>query len=517
MKNLFLSVLILLLLTTTLYAEKWQTVGTRSMGMGGVGVATAYGPDAQYYNPALLATDEKENNCVTLNVNAEIETTEKILKIIKQVQDMTGDYQDVIDKITNNKYADAQDVMSIVDTLAILQELDLKNTGALLNANAGISSKVKKLAISVRSYGGAGITPVVDKQNIGLGASGTGIKIDNFSEPTVEANKNTATIIKNALDRYNLTDSVANLFGLSGKTSEELANAIVNMTDSAASNIEQIKEMAEKIEDKLPNISDILNSMLSGGSYKDNESQVIIDAGIFTEVSVGYGYEILEGIQVGGNLKYIQGQMAQTELMILQDDKKIGEKISNTFDNSKTSNQIGLDLGVLLDVNRLLDLDTSLNPKFGITARNINNPFFDRPDRPADLGEKAKWNKDKYYLGSQLRTGVAVTPIKKLIVACDLDLMKNKTLVENFESQELSFGVEYLIVNKTTLVFPVRAGVSKNIATSNSQVEYTFGTGITASGFIFEIAGGMTSSTTKLDGYTIPTSVSCALNLGYAF
>ena len=39
-------------------AQQWQFVGTRAMGMGGAGVATTYGPDAQYWNPAGLAQED---------------------------------------------------------------------------------------------------------------------------------------------------------------------------------------------------------------------------------------------------------------------------------------------------------------------------------------------------------------------------------------------------------------------------------------------------------------------------
>ena len=56
------------------------------------------------------------------------------------------------------------------------QELNLKNIGATVNANAGLSAKLSKLAISVRSYGSLGVTPIVDKKNIGLVSSKAGIK-----------------------------------------------------------------------------------------------------------------------------------------------------------------------------------------------------------------------------------------------------------------------------------------------------------------------------------------------------
>lgn len=513
-KNLPFILLFLLSVTTSSYADKWQTVGARAMGMGGAGVAIAYGADAQYYNPALLATSSELGSDISLNINAEIETTDKVLTLIDKVNGMIDKYEIIIKKIINKDYANAKDMISIVDTLVALQELNLKNIGATINANTGLSSKLGKLAVSIRSYGSLGVTPIVDKKNIGLVSSVDGIKVDNFNAPDTQDKRNAATTIKNTLDKYDLTDSVANLFKLSGKNSQEIANAIVNMTDSAHSTIEEIKEMADKIATDFPNAEKLLKTLISG-SYKDNESQVLMDAGIFTEISFGYGLEVIKGLQIGGNLKYIQGQMGQAGIMILKDDESLEDAAEKTFKKTKASNQVGIDLGMFLDVSKLIDNDVILNPKFGITARNINNPYFERPEKP--LNSKLKWIDGKYYLGSQLRAGFAINPIEKLTVACDLDLLKNKTFVNDFESQELSVGIEYLLFNKKSVTLPLRAGISKNITASKSNIEYTAGTGIYTFGFCFELAAGMSANTATLDGNKIPASASVALNLGYTF
>ena len=515
MKKLFCFTLVLLLsVTIKTYADKWQSVGTRAMGMGGAGVAIAYGTDAQYYNPALLATNSDYGSDISLNINAEIETTDKVLTVIDKVNSMVDKYKNIVDKIINKEYADAKDMITIVDTLVALQELNLKNIGATINANTGLSAKLNKLAISIRSYGSLGVTPIVDKKNIGLVSSADGIKINNFNAPDTQDKRNAATTIKNTLDKYDLTDSVANLFKLSGKSSQEIANAIVNMTDSAHSTIEEIKEMANKIATDFPNAEKLLKTVISG-SYKDNESQILFDAGVFTEISVGYGLEVLDGLQVGGNLKYIQGQMGQAGIMILKDNQNIENIAEKAFKKTKASNQIGLDLGVLLDVSKFVGNDIILNPKFGITARNINNPYFERPEKP--LNSKIKWIEDKYYLEGQLRSGIAINPIKELTIACDFDLLKNKTFVNDFDSQELSVGIEYLLLNKKSVMLPLRAGLSKNIAVSKSNLEYTVGTGIYAFGFCFELAAGMSSDTATFDGNKIPASASVALNLGVTF
>ena len=518
-KGIILVLSLLFLLPVISHGEKWQTVGARAMGMGGTGVASAKGFAQQYYNPAFLAiiNEEEDNNDIEININAEIETTDKVLTIIDKVNNLTDKYKEILDKIVNQEYANAIEMMSIMDTLKALQELNVKDVGATVNANAGLGTKFKKIAVSVRSYAGAGVTPIVDKQNIGLVSSVEGIRIDNFSDPVLQDHKKAADIIKTALDKYDLTDSFAKLFNLSGKTSQEIANAIVNMTNSASSSVEDIKKMADKIAEDLPGIEKLIKALISG-SYKDNESQVLIDAGVFTEVSVGYGYEIFHGIQVGGNLKYIQGQVSQTGIMILSDKENIGKAITDSLKDTKTTHQIGLDLGALIDVSKVAGQDIFLSPKFGITARNINNPYFDRPNKPLDPKyEKIRWNQDRYYLGNQLRAGIAVNPVKKLTVACDFDLMENKTFVKDFNSQEISVGAEYLLLNKKSFCLPLRAGINKNIVSEKSQIEYTFGTGFYTFGFTFEFAAGISKNTATFDGNKIPASVSTAFNLGYAF
>ena len=101
-------------------ADKWQTVGARAMGMGGTGVAVAYGTDAQYYNPALLATESNYGSNISLNINAEIETTDKVLTLIEKINSMVNKYREIINKIINKDYANAKDMISIVDTLVAL-------------------------------------------------------------------------------------------------------------------------------------------------------------------------------------------------------------------------------------------------------------------------------------------------------------------------------------------------------------------------------------------------------------
>ena len=112
-KTIQIFILMLFLLVSTLiYAENWQTVSARAAGMGGTGVAIATGFAQQYYNPALLAIQSKNNNDVMLNVNAELNTTEKVLTLIDKVNKMSDKYNSIISKIKNREYATAVEMMS---------------------------------------------------------------------------------------------------------------------------------------------------------------------------------------------------------------------------------------------------------------------------------------------------------------------------------------------------------------------------------------------------------------------
>lgn len=523
-KTFFIIQLICLFLTAYVYADKWQIVGTRAMGMGGAGVATAYGSDGQYWNPATLADTKEHSNDLLLNVGVDIEATEKVLTVVDNLSDMVDKYKALTDKINSGTAATAQDVSTIFEGLSSIADLNFKNIGAIVAANAGIGAKMKKLAVSVRTFVNAGITPIIDSQNIGLGLGSDpsnptlGIQLGSTGATAPEY-QNSADIIAEAIESAGVTDSLGALLGLpSGTTAAEIGNSLVNMAASIPGVTEdQIAKMAETIKTELPKSETLIN-LAGSGSYEDNKTQVLIDAGMFTELSIGYGYEVLKGLQVGANVKAIQGQMAETGIMILSDKQNIGDAIDKALKDTKKTTQFGVDLGILMDFERFFSRDIILNPKIGITARNINSPQFDRPDKPLETGyEDLQWNNEKYDMGRQLRAGLALNPVDDLILACDIDVLANETFVKNFESQDLAVGLEYPVINKRAFCMPLRVGINKNIANVNSHPAYTAGLGLRTFGFSVELAGAMSSQITTIDGTKVPASASCALTLGYIF
>ncbi len=90
----------LLALTSILYSEQWQIMGTRAMGMGGAYVAMAKGPIAQYWNPAgLLQSSINNFNGLEVNAGVGIEATGGILNHVTEITNLSKE----IDAIQNSQ------------------------------------------------------------------------------------------------------------------------------------------------------------------------------------------------------------------------------------------------------------------------------------------------------------------------------------------------------------------------------------------------------------------------------
>ena len=148
-KLLFLFVS-MLFATKIATAQQWQFVGTRAMGMGGAGVATAYGPDAQYWNPAGLAQHEEDLNeaGLLINAGAQMEATKHVLEGVRNLTEMSNQYKALQSTLKNGQKASASDVEAMFQGLNDIAKILGHEMGALVNANAGVGFKMKNFTIS---------------------------------------------------------------------------------------------------------------------------------------------------------------------------------------------------------------------------------------------------------------------------------------------------------------------------------------------------------------------------------
>jgi hypothetical protein len=521
MKKIIFVFTALLFGVSFVFAQSWQMVGPRAMGMGGAGVATAYGPDAQYWNPAGLAQDEDVNETgFLINAGISLETTKNILEGVSNLTDMSDKYKNLQHDIDNGNAVSAENISTIFKGLNDVSKMIGKDMGALINVDGGVGFKIKNFSVSARALSTGAILPVVDTKNIKFYDGGTGLTLGAITTPGDATNISTAQKLADAITAAGIYDSLKILLNdTSSSNSLELANAIINAASGSATP-EQIASAVDTAIANMGGAAEIINMAASAdGSYKNNETLAMADAAAFGEVSLGYGMKVHQGVKVGANFKVISGYTAQNGVMIMEDDQKIEDILDKTKDNKKNTTNIAIDLGALVNFSELLQKDIVLNPQFGLTARNINGPKFDRPDIPAGTPAAiaANWNTDKYQLKPQLRAGAAINPAKWMTLAVDLDITENDTMIKAIQSRQLALGAEFNLVNKPKFNLPLRIGYNKNLAESNMAPVYTAGIGFNMVHFYLELAGAMSTKSAKIDGNDIPTSAAASLTLGLLF
>lgn len=507
-------------------AQPWQMVGPRAMGMGGAGVAVATGAEAQYWNPAALAVDNELDKNLIIGVGVQMETTKDVANAVDGLNDLSNQYKNVSNTIKTGGTPTATDLTTIFEGLGDISKLTKQGTGIVAGADAGIGTKFKHFAVSVRSLGTIGVTPVVDAKNVGFstqgGQSGLNISGPNTT-PAATQSQQAATLIASVIDSTDTFASLQTLLGGTGYTnSTQLANKLVNTAIAAGSTPQQVLAAAQAVAENLPQAADLIKTAGAAGGgtgYSNNESRVMADAGAFTEAALGYGHQFMPGLQIGGNFKVIEGTLTQTGILVLSDDKGFGDIISDANKNKKNSTNVGIDLGARVSLAELLDSEIWGKPTFGITARNINAPKFKRPGVPTNLNPvlAQNWNTSDYKLKPQVRAGAALEVLKFLTVAADIDVTENSTNVVGYKSRQLAFGAELDLTKGKKWGLPIRAGINKNVAESDSEMYYTAGIGLRLSRFWLELAGAMSGKTAKVDGTSIPTSSAASLQFGFVF
>ena len=141
--------------------------------------------------------------------------------------------------------------------------------------------------------------------------------------------------------------------------------------------------------------------------------------------------------------------------------------LSDNFGKAKLSTAFGIDVGAIYRPSSWL--------RFGVVAKDINQPEFDAPDGT------------KFKLGPQVRGGVAVNPYSSLTLTADMDATSNKTFVPGQKSQVLSLGAEQTILSE---FLSLRVGAFKNVQDAASPFTPTAGFGLRIFALRVDVGGG---------------------------
>ncbi len=499
------------------YAEQWHISGPRAMGMGGAFTAVADGPAAQQWNPAGLVQEENINETgVSLSVSAFASATNDLLEVADAINSVYNEVKDTQRKMGTANYVNLADGKALSKSFEALDKLINGKQAVLASVDVPFGIKIKNFAFSVNNYATAGITPVVDTYNIGFQGAGNTLQ---FNTAAPASNQMAVGVIKDVVSTGNIMVGLNNAFGTS-MTADQFANALVYQTEqemlargiNPAQIDEYVQKYSKEIADALAKGKPFLEDIPAAtGSYKDNQTAVLADVGAFSEISLGYGHKFFDGVKVGGNIKAIRGEMARAGYYLFNDDKDVQDVISDAFDETKVSWKPALDLGLLLDINELVPVvHIPFSPKLALSARNINSPKFDRPQSSKFV------NNDAYSLDGQYRAGVALKPFNFWTVAADVDLVKNNTILDNYDSQMFALGTEINVVNASAFNLPLRFGVMKNMA-ETSDYTLTAGLGLNLVHLHIDLAGAYSTGTVTVDDEKIPSQFGASLALSLLF
>ncbi|NLH39362.1 MAG: conjugal transfer protein TraF [Elusimicrobia bacterium] len=509
-------VAILSLSAVSVWAEQWQVLGTRPMGMGGAYVAMARGPIAQYWNPAGLAQVSSQTfSGLEIPVGAGIEVTGKLLDNVSNITEVANQI-DGVRKSNSTDKVNADEMSAFIKTLGSLEKINKnEDSGSLIEVAGGLNLKISKIALSINNYTAAGLNPFIDSRNIKVVDDTTvGSNLPTGTgDPTItrpdykDARNNLSQAIDN-IGFGNIEDlfcgTGVNCFSGVYGNSTDLANALTNEAITNGISAGELTEISNEAVQYSSDAGEIIKNVATGGSFDDNKSNINLKAASFFEAAIGYGRYVnfLPGLAIGGNIKVIQGNIANKTFEFLKEDET-KDVFDDFLDNKESSMKPAFDLGFLWDVNQKYP-KIPLHPTLGLTIRNINSPSFDGPT-------------GKYKLDRQARFGVSLRPFNWWHLSADVDLTENDTEVDGYKSRELAFGTEINIINRKSFNLPLRLGLMKNLANSNSSTMYTAGLGLTFAYIHFDVAAGISSGETEIDGDKYPEKGQVVASLGILF
>ena len=332
---------------------------------------------------------------------------------------------------------------------------------------------------------------IVGPRQMGMGGAGVAVTTDalaTYWNPAGLAMTQTVDVRilggGQAIDRLGIHDAINDLENF-------------NPNDTSAANIAKAQDIANRINQPGANTSFNgaaglyikghfgehafgfnISDVPTGGSFLSTPLTVSSSA---TSVSISgamavralearqavfsYAYAFADKtFSIGFSAKVIQGA-AYNGTQNLQGGQDI--KLSDSLGKATISTTYGIDIGAIYRPSSWL--------RFGLVAKDINQPEFDAPD-----GTKIE-------LGPQVRGGMAVNPYSSLTLSADVDLTSNKTLVPGVKSQLLSLGAEQTIL---TEFLSFRVGAFKNMQDPGTPFTPTAGLGMRIFAFRLDLGGG---------------------------
>ena len=455
-------------------------VGARGQAMAGANTASVDGTDAQYYNPAAFgffnmrdAAGEQlsmdNNNLGRKDFGLGVDGGAGY-----RLHGRMADYMDRLAGTELSKFDTIDNQQEAEDLVALTHDLggvDNYENAFSADANAGVALRFGHWGLGVRTMAQAtGRVSELDTDNF---SSSTSISSGSFSSYQKDSQLDTLS-----------NDQFSDLKSTYSSSDAYAIDDLLSQSDV---------EIDSKNLDQAVNILE----SASGGSGKDNQTEVTFRGFGVMEVPLTYGYAINETWSVGGNLKFMRGRVYGNQVVIFDDDSD--DVIAKTDERYEETTNVGVDVGLMGRWEMF---------QVGLMGRNLNSPTFDG-FRDPETGHKY----DDVTLDPHARAGIAFIPFNTLTLEVDYDLTAQSTVRDDYETQFLSAGFEWDAFRFLAL----RAGAYKNMAEDDIGRVYTAGLGLNLWLVRVDVAGAMSADTTTVDGEDVPREARATAELSFDF
>jgi hypothetical protein len=474
-------------------------VGARGQGMAGSLTAATDDVDAQYYNPAAygffgkdapdggrLATDNQSLREKHFGIGVDAGAGARVYGDLYDYADRLSEVDDfgAYDDITS-----AQEASDFVGLLGDLQGIDDPENGVLMDATGGVGLRFAlpwawaPQGAGVRSYNQVGVRGSLDRQNIS----------DYYDKGSLNTEIQNSLSYNNTRDNLSQDqyDAISDIMG-----DEETAKAIDDAIAGQDVTSDQIDQAIEFLSQTYGDGS--YTAAVSGASLSDNQSGLIVKGFAIQSVPFTWAWSWDDVSYVGGewsvgtNIKLMRGDVFGKSFSVFS-DTDLGDQADNAWNNRETTTQVGLDVGLMGRYE---------NWQVGLMGRNLNSPTFEAPTVDGvDL--------DNITAGPQVRAGLAWIPMDTLTLSTDLDLTRNQTMLNEYETQFASLGFEWDALSTLAL----RGGLYNNVADDQIGNVYTAGLGLNLYLLRIDLGAAVSAERETVDGNELPTEARANLEV----
>lgn len=436
----------------------------RSLGIGGADSAVVNDASATIVNPAVLGFMAREAESGVDNNVLSNRTFAWTVLDFGAGATLTGKLGDYLEVLANTDFsrfsspglADPETLKSLIELADTLGNVGDKDT-IVVNAQAHSLMHIGSFGVGLRTYGQVGgWINELDLKNLGLQ-----VLADDLIAELRTASQNDPGFNPVGYERQILSDeSVQTLRDALGGTSAN--DDVVDYIDFKTKElVDQNGLDANEVSNAVDTLAGIIRET-GVSSLLNNQTSITGRGFLAIEIPVSYGYAFSDNFAMGVTARAIFGKVYGTQVWAFNEDND--QILEDSLDSSVDRFNVGLDAAMMYRIPKW---------QFSLTANNLNRPKFEGYNQNVLInGTNQTLNVPDVILDPQITFGAAWIPVKRFMLATDIELLETDTLLNGYDVQRVSFGSE---LDLSLLL--LRLGTYRNIAEADLGWVLTGGLG----------------------------------------